>query len=208
MNCDSLTPGVVILTVTMPLAATYKKSVNDTPHNNEEKTVDNTEKQVKKPRKSRLVKNQKKPRMTNAFREGERLASEVISLWLAGKTVDEISDYTQVSRTAVVRIKNSCPPEILEYMKQRQTSRLSELIELNLEKNLEAMNKIVEVANDEVWLKAQRATELATFFGVISDKTVRVLAAIERANELRRMESRGHVDKYSKAQPDPAYVRE
>lgn len=46
--------------------------------------------------------------------------------------------------------------------------------------NLRALQAVAEQAQDADWRKGQSAHDLAIFYGVLSDKVVRVLAALER----------------------------
>jgi hypothetical protein len=134
------------------------------------------------------VEGTKKPRTRNGRvhqLKAEELAAKIITEWAMGTSMVDTSKKLDVPESMVARVRGNCPEELQFYIEGGKTDKITELVEKGLEENLLAMNRIVEVTKDEVWLAAQRATELATFFGVISDKTVRVLAAIERANERR-----------------------
>lgn len=168
---------------------------NNTPkHNDEEKESAIKNKEVKEKEKPKLAYRMstqgRKPmtRSTKAEMNRERLTAKVITLLVSGKTNEEIANELDISESFVFRIRTELPHEFLEFFSSAKTNEISSLIEAGLKAQLEAMTKIVEVTNDEIWLKAQRAPELATFFGVINDKTVRVLAAIERADERARSE--------------------
>lgn len=158
-----------------------------------------------KPRKPRKVtinsakrrpKNQGSREKTQAERDGEALAAKVLTSWIAGDTILETAEKLGVSDSTVWRIRNECPDELLQFVEIAKAEKITALVEKNLEENLLAMNRIVKVTEDEAWIKAQRAPELATLYGVINDKTVRILAAIERANDRARMEQRGPVREF------------
>lgn len=130
-----------------------------------------------------------KGRSTKAEMAREKATAEVIQLWATGHTLDQTIEMTGLTFSTVCRIRNDhLTPEFIELFNRAKTNEVSHLIEEGLKANLIATTNIVKVTNDEAWIKSQRAPELATFFGVISDKTVRILAAIERANE--RQDSR------------------
>lgn len=147
-------------------------------------------KQHTKPVKSPLSTKGRKPRhrSTRLEIDRERVTAKIITCLVSGKTIEETSKELDISETWVIRVRAELPQEFITQFAAAKTNEISELIEQGLRAQLLAMIKMVEVTNDEVWLKAQRAPELATFFGVINDKTVRVLAAIERANERAQLE--------------------
>lgn len=127
-------------------------------------------------------------RSTKAELDRERMTAKVIVCLVSGKTIEETARELDVSFSWVERIRKELPKEFSEYFSEAKSNEISSLIEQMLRAQLKSMIRIVEVTEDELWLKAQRAPELATFFGVVNDKAVRVLAAIERANERDRME--------------------
>lgn len=145
---------------------------------------------TKPPKPKALSTQGRKPvhRSTKAELNRERLTAQVITCLVAGKTIEDTAAELDISITWVRRVKDELPEDFVAYFAQAKSNEISSLIEQGLRAQLLAMIKIVEVTNDELWLKAQRAPELATFFGVINDKTIRVLAAIERADERARIE--------------------
>lgn len=161
-----------------------------TPGANPQKAPAQKQSPAKPKPKAKLSTQGRKPRhrSTNAELNRERLTAQVITCLVSGKTIEETAKELDISPKWVERIRKELAPEFIAYFGEAKTNEISGLIEQGLRAQLLAMTKIVEVTNDEVWLKAQRAPELATFFGVINDKTVRVLAAIERADERARLE--------------------
>ncbi len=125
-------------------------------------------------------------RSTKAELNRETLTAQVITALVGGKTFKEISEEFGISEDWINRVKKKLSPEFVEYFASAKTNEISSLIEQGLKAQLKALIKMVEVTEDDVWLKTQRAPELATFFGVVNDKTVRILAAIERADERQR----------------------
>jgi hypothetical protein len=132
----------------------------------------------------------RKPKSTKADILREHLTADIISYYLAGKTIPETMNDLGVAEGMVIRVRANVPPEIRELFTRAKTNELRSLIEDGVRAQLLALRKIVEVTNDEVWIKSQRAPELATFFGVVSDKTTRVLIAIDRGIERERFEER------------------
>ena len=127
-------------------------------------------------------------RSTKAEIDHERMAAKVITCLVTGKTIDETATELDLSITWVRRVRDELPDDFTAQFTQAKSNEIDALIEEGLRAQLLAMNKLVEVTNDEAWLMAQRATEIANLFGVISDKFFRVMLAIERANERERLE--------------------
>lgn len=117
----------------------------------------------------------------------EKVVSMTLALWMIGTPISQIQETVGISHVTVNRIINNLPAEDRARFVQSKTNEVSVLIQEHLTSSLKALIKIVKVTDDEDWLKLQRAPELATLFGVVSDKTVRLLAAIERANEWDRL---------------------
>jgi hypothetical protein len=113
----------------------------------------------------------------------EKLTSAILFHYISGHTIAQTVESTGATPSMVERVRANVPKEVKEQLKASQSNHISELIEESLSEMLQAQINILRVTNDEVWLKAQRAPELATFFGVTNDKSVRLLAAIQRANE-------------------------
>lgn len=149
---------------------------------------------VRKTKVLRAVQPRKaKTRSTNAEIAREKLTSRVTVMYATGATEKEICQELDISTMTVRRIKDLLPDEFIEFLNVAKTNEISELIEQGLKENLLATIRITKVTEDEIWLKGQRAPELATFYGVITDKTVRILAAIERSNDRERSEQQSKV---------------
>lgn len=62
-----------------------------------------------------------------------------------------------------------------------QRERVGHLIIDNVEAMLETTKEMMDVFKDKDWLKEQSASEVAVLFGVIADKTYRLLEALPDA---------------------------
>lgn len=145
---------------------------------------------VKPKSKPKLGTQGRKPthRSTKLELNRETLTAQVITALVSGKTFKEISAEFGISEEWINRVKKKLPQEFIEYFVSAKTNEISNLIEQGLRDQLEGMSNLVAVTRKEHWVEAQRAPEIATLFGVLSDKTIRILAAIERANERDRIE--------------------
>lgn len=69
-----------------------------------------------------------------------------------------------------------------------KNERVGELIVENLEKSLETLNGILNTVNNESYITKQQADHVAVLFGVIADKTHRMLDSIARREQADRDE--------------------
>lgn len=69
--------------------------------------------------------------------------------------------------------------------------RLDDLLYQTMTENLETLAAQSRFFRERGWLEKQNAADCAVLYGVVSDKTVRVLAAIERAQAGRDLERVG-----------------
>ena len=114
------------------------------------------------------------------------VVARIQGMLLSGAKPSQIVAELDVSHSTVSRAKAKIPNELLAKMDQEQAAVVSDLVMQQLESGLEASITIAGQALDEDWRKQQRASELATFYGVITDKSIRLLEASEAAAEANR----------------------
>ena len=68
--------------------------------------------------------------------------------------------------------------ELRDPKKENRRERIGDLIIDNLEAQLNATKMMATAIQDEDWIRKQPASEIAVLFGVISDKTFRILEAL------------------------------
>jgi transposase-like protein len=78
--------------------------------------------------------------------------------------------------------KNANSPSMAEVIERRE-SRIAELIGRYLEASLEALTAQAELFKDTEWLRKQGAKPVGILHGILLDKSVRILGAIEQAHE-------------------------
>lgn len=100
---------------------------------------------------------------------------------LAGDKPAVIAEEEGVSYSSVSRCKASIPHDVLEKMDGERVEMISDLIMTQLETGLEGSIAIARQATDDEWRYKQTAAHLATFYGVITDKSIRLLEASEAA---------------------------
>lgn len=68
--------------------------------------------------------------------------------------------------------------ELRDPKKENRREQIGDLIIDNLEAQLNATKMMATAIQDEDWIRKQPASEIAVLFGVISDKTFRILEAL------------------------------
>lgn len=128
--------------------------------------------------------------------DSERAA--VIAGLLVGKMASDIAEETGVSEPTVGRIKRKLPEELVRKMEaerqaleaeraefEREKESIINLVTQHLVASLKAGISLLEQAKDAEWRNRQNAAHLAILYGVVSDKSILILGAMQRA-ELKR----------------------
>lgn len=130
---------------------------------------------VKKARTGRERPDGKTARSTYSPKE----KAEAIAMLLAGETPIDIEAKLGIPDSTVYDWAKE-----LGGIEALRTGRLDELLYNSVKETLETLAAQSRFARNEQWLEKQTANDLAILYGVLSDKSVRVLAAIERASQL------------------------
>lgn len=101
--------------------------------------------------------------------------SAVIAALLSGQGVSEVAKQYNLNPSVVSRLKASIAPEDLEKVATVKKEQLTDLVEAHLIASLKAAVAIAGQANDDSWRSKQPASELAVFYGVLSDKSIRLI---------------------------------
>lgn len=99
----------------------------------------------------------------------------VMAALLSGQGVNEVARQYSLSPSVVSRIKSSIDSEKLEQAGMQKKERLVDLIEGHLMASLKAAIALAEQANDGAWRNKQSASDIAVFYGVISDKAFKLV---------------------------------
>ena len=104
--------------------------------------------------------------------------AQVMAALLAGQSVSATAERFQIPKGTVSgwakRAGAGVRSELATVATQKK-ERIGHLIIDNLEAEMEATKAMTNVFKDEQWLRKQEASQLAVLFGVIKDKTHRVL---------------------------------
>jgi transposase-like protein len=104
----------------------------------------------------------------------------VLAAIASGQSINSISQQFGISRRTITGWRDQAQlPTVAQQKKQEIGQKVYEL----LEDYIETLRVQVRVTRDEAWIKRQSAGELAILHGVLSDKSVRLLAAFRPAAE-------------------------
>lgn len=107
----------------------------------------------------------------------------VMAALLSGQGVNEIARQYNLPKSFVSRVKNnSLNGTELEQIETQKKEHIGNLVESHLRASLKAAVKIAGKTDDEQWLTEQSADSLAVFYGVLTDKALRILEAAQRAH--------------------------
>lgn len=99
----------------------------------------------------------------------------VISALMAGQGVSEVAASFNISKATVSRLKKEIDSTTLEHIETVKKEKLIDLVESHLIASLRAAIQLAEQANDANWRSKQPASEIAVFYGVLSDKSIRLI---------------------------------
>lgn len=108
--------------------------------------------------------------------------SQVMGALLQGQGVNEVARVYQIPKACVSRWKKELSAEQLEQLGTQKKDEIGELLTSYLRENLVTLQVQSVHFRDGKWLQKQSASELAVLHGVVTDKTIRLLEASERAS--------------------------
>lgn len=107
---------------------------------------------------------------------------------LAGQSVTEVTKQFDVSQATVSRIKARLSEKDLNDLECKKNDRFGDLLAEYLEETIITLKAQARFFRNETWLEKQPASDLAVLHGVAADKAIRLLEAVERANEIEEPE--------------------
>jgi transposase-like protein len=105
----------------------------------------------------------------------------VISALLQGQGVNEVAREYNLDSGLVSRWKKAIPEQELQQVTAQKKENIAELVENHLRASLIACANIANVAKNNDWVSKQSGDSLAVFYGVMSDKSLRLLEAAQNA---------------------------
>jgi transposase-like protein len=117
-------------------------------------------------------------------RKEDEVRAAIMAALLEGQGVSKVARDLKVSKATVSRIKNTVAPEHLKQLETEKRENIAELMISHLTTSLKAANALAEkAAINQSWFDKQSAGEIAVLYGVLSDKAIRLVEAIEISQE-------------------------
>lgn len=120
--------------------------------------------------------------------------AKVIASLLAGATVMEIARELKIPHRSVSNYKKEIPDTELAELGRKKGERLDDLVYQCLITNLETLHKQAVVVREKEYILKQPADQLATLYGVMADKTIRLLAATTGSASFKQLEAPSPAD--------------
>jgi len=105
----------------------------------------------------------------------------VIAALLTGQGITEVAQQYKLPKSSVSRIKKEIDVELLEQVGTKKNFDFNGAIIDFLKENLETLTAIARETRRPEYIKDQPASEVATLYGVIADKSFRIISALEPA---------------------------
>lgn len=117
--------------------------------------------------------------MTERREYDEATKAAVMAALLAGQGVTEIAEKYKINPATIRSWKSRQQNgETVATVATEKRQRIGDLILEGLEAQLMATKAMADVFADKDWIRKQEASQVAILFGVISDKTYRILEAL------------------------------
>lgn len=117
---------------------------------------------------------------------GQKLPDETraaaIAALLEGQGVTAVAKKYKLPRSTVNNFKKSLSTGQLDEVRHKKEQELAELIEGHLKSSLHAAAQIAKQTSNADWRNKQNAADLGVFYGILTDKAVRILEAGEAAD--------------------------
>ena len=115
--------------------------------------------------------------MAHSHDSGTKAA--VLAAIMAGQAVAEVARQFSVDRTTIFRWRASAGLSDATPLQRKKWDEIGELLFDYLRENLTTLSVQADHFRDRDWLKTQPAGEVANLHGVLVDKAVRILTALE-----------------------------
>lgn len=105
----------------------------------------------------------------------------VLAALLAGQSIGSIAREYKIPKSTISGWKNE-PAQVRE--SRTQKNEIGGLILEYLKANLTALKVQTIMFSDQAWLAKQNAADVAVLHGVMTDKAIRIIEAMSKANDL------------------------
>jgi transposase-like protein len=108
----------------------------------------------------------------------DEIKAAAMAALLAGQSISTVAEKYKIPRGTVAAWAGRERGAMRSETDSGQRERIGELIVDNIEAMLETTKEMLHVLRNEKWIEKQAASEIAVLFGVIADKTYRLLEAL------------------------------
>lgn len=106
----------------------------------------------------------------------------VLAAVASGQSVNSVAKQYGVSRSTARMWKTQAQLPSAAMVSQQKKEAIGEQVYGLLEESIAALRFQLRTTQDEEWIKRQSADNLAVFYGVLADKSIRLLAAFRPAS--------------------------
>lgn len=122
------------------------------------------------------------------LRHSDDTKAACMAALLSGQSVDQVAKEYNIPKQTISRWKNG---DTLNGTDGTKKKEIGELIEGYLRENLTTLRAQAEFFRDEKWLSRQSADSAAVLHGVMTDKAIRILEALAKANPTAESDTQG-----------------
>ena len=112
----------------------------------------------------------------------DELKAAVLAALIAGEGVEEVAEHFNLPLATVGTWKKEINPKQFETLRNKKQKNFGDLLSSYLSETLETLSIQARHFRDKDWLERQSAAELGVLHGIQTDKAIRLLEALERAN--------------------------
>lgn len=121
-------------------------------------------------------------------KHSDETRAAVISALLQGQGVNEVAQAYDLPKSSVSGIKSDLTKGELEQVRTQKKENIADLVENHLRASLTACVNIANITQNVEWVNKQSGDNLAVFYGVLSDKSLRLLEAAQNASRAKQLE--------------------
>ena len=114
-------------------------------------------------------------------KHSDETRAHALAALLEGQGVSEVARKYKLPKATVSDIKKSIDSEEFDQVRTKKQESLAGLIEGHLQASLKAATDIASQTANADWRNKQDADKLGVFYGILTDKSVRILEAAEAA---------------------------
>lgn len=120
-------------------------------------------------------------------KHSDEVRAQVMAALLAGQGVSEVATQYEIPDSTVSDLRKALEAEFGE-LRTKKGKEIEELLFGYLKSNLVALDAQAKVVSEREYIIKQPADSLAVLHGVMADKSIRLLEAIERARSVQPKE--------------------